>query len=118
MMEKMVQHTVLVSGKGKSKELAINTALGKIQRKVMDEYKAMIIRIEPVSIHVNEAIEHTYTERFLLFFFPRKRSEYTVKLEVDIKITLLKVEEIPFKKIESPDGIVNHIFRNGQVADK
>lgn len=117
-MEKTVQHKVKVSGKGKSKELAINTALGKIQRKVMDEYKAMIIRIEPVSIHVIEAIEHTYTERFLFFFFPRKRSEYNVKMEVDVKITLLKVEEIHFKKTESPDGIVNNIFRNGQVADK
>ncbi|GIN62605.1 hypothetical protein J27TS8_25980 [Robertmurraya siralis] len=117
-MEKIVQFKVSVEGKGKSKELAINTALGKIQRKVMDEFKAMIIRIEPVSIDVIEAIEHTYTERFLLFFFPRKRSVYKVVIDVDVKITLLKVEDIDFKKIESPDGIVNNIFRNGQVADK
>ncbi len=117
-MEKTIQHKVKVEGKGKSKEHAINTALGQIQRKVMDEYKAMIIRIEPLSINVIEAIEHTYTERFLLFFFPRKRHMYKVVMDVDVNITLLKVEDIDFKTIDSPNGIVKSIFQNEQMANK
>lgn len=117
-MERTLQHKVKVEGKGKSKELAINTALGQIQRKVMDEFKAMIIRIEPLSIQVVEAVEHTYTERFLLFFFPRQRHVYKVVMNVDVNITLLKVEDIDFKKTESPSGIVKNIFRNEQIAEK
>ncbi|MEF7562467.1 DUF4312 family protein [Bacillus infantis] len=117
-MEKTIQHRVKVEGKGKSKELAINTALGQIQKKVMDEYKAMIIRIEPLSINVIEAIEHIYTERFLLFCFPRKRHVYKVVMDVDVNITLLKVEDIHFTTTESPSGIVESIIRNEQMANK
>lgn len=117
-MEKIIQHTVKVEGTGKSKEHAINIALGKIQKKVMDEFKGMIIRIEPLGINIIDAIEQTYTERFLLFFFPRKRYVYKVVMNVEVNITLLKVEDIEFKTIESGNGVIHHIFQNERIVNK
>jgi uncharacterized protein (TIGR03578 family) len=117
-MEKTVNQKVRVEGTGKSKEQAVNMALGKIQKKVMDEFKAMIIRIEPLGTEVIEATEQTYTERFLLFFFPRKRHIYKVVLDVNVNIILLKVDEIEFKKIDEQSGVMKSIYRNQQMADK
>lgn len=117
-METTINRKVRVEGTGKSKEQALNTALGKIQRKVMNEYKAMILRIEPLGTEVIDAIEQTYTERFLLFFFPRKRHNYKVVLDVDVNIILLKIDEIKFRKIEDTSGVIKGILRNEQIEGK
>nr|WP_263324308.1 DUF4312 family protein [Neobacillus sp. Marseille-Q6967] len=117
-MEKVIQQKVRVEGTGKTKEHAINIALGQIQKKILNEHKAMMIRIEPLGVEVIEAIEQTYTERFMLFFFPRKRQTYKVVLDVTVQSTLLDVNEIEFKRIEESGGVVNSIFRNQQITEK
>lgn len=117
-MEKVIQTKVRVEGTGKTKEHAVNFALGQIQKKIISEHKAMLIRIEPLGVTVMEAIEQNYTERFLLFFFPRKRQTYKVVLEVTVQCQLLDVSEIEFKRIEEPGGVVNSMFRNQQITDK
>ena len=110
-MKKTIETKVRVEGKGDSKEKALNIALGNIQKKVMKEYKGnMIIRIEPVNVDVVEAIETSYTERFLFIFSPRDRSKYKVVLDVDINLFLLDVEEISFNKIDQGDSLKRNIF--------
>ncbi|WP_026581373.1 DUF4312 family protein [Bacillus sp. J33] len=117
-MEKVIQQKVRVKGTGKTKEHAINFALGQIQKKILDEHKALMIRIEPLGIELIEAIEQTHTERFMLFFFPRKRQTYKVVLDVTVQATLLNVNEIDFKRLEEPGGVMNGIFQNQQITEK
>ena len=109
-MKKTFQTKIQIEGAGKTKELAINTALGKVQSKVMSAYKGMILRIEPLDVSVIEAKELTYTERFLLFFFPRKRSEYKVVLEIEVNVLLLEVEQIVFEKNAAEDSMRNMLL--------
>lgn len=110
-MRKVIETKVRIEGKGDSKEKALNFALGNIQKKIMKDYKGnMIIRIEPVNVEVVEAMETSYIERFLFIFAPRERSKYRVVLEVDVKLFLLDVEEINFKKIEQGNSLKSNIF--------
>ncbi|GLC86924.1 DUF4312 family protein [Lysinibacillus piscis] len=111
-MKKTFQATVQIEGIGQSKELAINTALGSIQKKIMSNYKGLILRIEPIDVTVIEARETTYTERFFLLFFPRKRNQYKVVLEVEVNVFLLDVEEIVFEKTDMPDNMRNMLLGN------
>lgn len=107
----MIQTQVRIEGTGNSKEHALNVALGKIQNKIMTEYKGnMILRIEPINVDVIQAEQFSYTERFLLFFFPRKRSKFSVILDVDVNLFLLDIEEITFKKIEKENTLRSNIL--------
>lgn len=110
-MKKVIETKVRIEGNGDSKERALNTALGNIQKKVMKDYKGnMIIRIEPVNVDVIEAMETSYIERFLFIFAPRERSKYRVVLDVDVKLFLLDVEEINFNKVEQGNSLKRNIF--------
>jgi uncharacterized protein (TIGR03578 family) len=111
-MKKTFQTTVEIDGIGNSKEQAINKALGKIQQKVMSSYKGLILRIEPKDIRVVEAKETTYTERFLFFFFPRKRTTYKVVMEIDVNVFLLETDQIQFEKTEQPETFKTMILGN------
>jgi len=112
-MKKVIETKVRIEGKGDSKERALNTALGNIQKKVMKDYKGnMIIRIEPVNVDVIEAMETSYIERFLFVFAPRKRSKYRVVLDVDVKLFLLDVEEIRFETVEQGNSLKGQIMGN------
>ena len=100
------QVIVTVEGEGDSKQYAFASALGQIQKKMMQESE-VILRIEPIEVEVIKAIEKTYKERFLFFFFPRKRTSYHVELEVTVSVTTLQVSEVEFTKemTDDPDGI-------------
>ncbi|WPK12132.1 DUF4312 family protein [Lysinibacillus louembei] len=111
-MKKTFQAKVQVEGVGQSKELAINTALGSIQKKIMSSYKGLILRIEPLDVSIIEAKETAYTERFFLFFFPRQRSKYKVVLEVEVNVFLLDAEEIVFDKTDVPNNMRNMLLGN------
>lgn len=109
-MKNIFQTKIEIEGIGNSKDLAINRALGNIQKKVMADYNGMILRIEPVDVRIIEAQETTYTERFLFFFFPRKRTEYKVVLEITVNVFLLEVDQIQFNKNDEPETIRNMIL--------
>lgn len=115
MMNKKFLTTLEIEGKGKTKELAINTALGTIQKKVMKKFDNIILRIEPVNISVIEAKEINYTERFLFIFFPRKVKQYYVKLEIKVNIFLMDVESIPFEVEEIPETMETVIMGNPRI---
>lgn len=95
-MYKKFQHKVRIEGKGNTKDQAIASALGKIQKQVNAELQGMIIRIEPLQIEVVEAIEESYIERFLILFFPRKRSLFKVVLDIVVDLFILEIDHINF----------------------
>jgi uncharacterized protein (TIGR03578 family) len=96
-MYKKIVRKVRIEGKGQSKEHTIANALGKIQKTVNAEYSGMIIRIEPINIEIIEALEETYTERFLLFLLPRKRSEFKLVMDIEVDMFLLETDNIDFR---------------------
>lgn len=97
-MQKKQHYKVEVTGTGKTTEQAVASALGKIRKKVTEQLKGMIIRIEPLHVEIVEAIEKEEIERFLLLFFPRKKSTFTVTMHVEVQVTILQLEEIHFTK--------------------
>lgn len=98
----MKQHMttmVSVSGVGNTKDQAFGNALGQIQKTLMKSNDEMMIRIEPLDVEVIEAVEETYTERFLIFFFPRKRSKFKVVLNVTVEMVVLEINKVPFEVV-------------------
>ena len=90
--------TVIVSGKGNKKNEAFASALNDVSKKVLKETTEVLIRIEP----------KVYTEKFLFFFFPRKRVIYHVELAVEVEIQAIAVEEVDFltETIKEPNAVV------------
>ncbi|MGE7607700.1 DUF4312 family protein [Peribacillus frigoritolerans] len=58
----------------------------------------LIIRLEPINVDIIEAIEITYTEHFLFFFFPRERKKYRYILDVKVSVSIVNVSEIQHEK--------------------
>lgn len=106
-MLKKVQDTIRIEGKGASKELAMANAFNKIQKDVMQKYGKIMLRIEPLDVCVITADAITYTEKFLFFFFPRKRTNYAITLDVTIEMSYIDQEEIAFKEVASKRGLVD-----------
>ena len=102
------QTVILVEGKGDSKQHAFASALNQIQKKMMQESE-VILRIEPIKVNVLKASQKNYTERFLFFFFPRKRVSYQVKLEVTVSITTLQIDAVRFDQEMTDDPESIHI---------
>lgn len=97
---------VIVTGKGDSKQHAFASALNEIQKQLMQQTE-VLLRVEPLEVEVLKAVEQTYTEHFLFFFFPRKKISYQVELAVTVAITQLNLATLPFTKLqtEDPEGI-------------
>jgi len=104
--------TVIVSGKGNKKNEAFASALNDVSKKVLKETTEVLIRIEPKEVTIRQAKEQVYTEKFLFFFFPRKRVIYHVELAVEVEIQAIAVEEVDFltETIKEPNAVVR---RNG-----
>ncbi|MDT2597922.1 DUF4312 family protein [Enterococcus dongliensis] len=105
------QVVVTVEGKGDSKQHAFASALGEIQKKMMQESE-VILRIEPVEVEVVKAVQQSYKERFLFFFFPRIRTHYYVELKVTVNVTTIELNEVTFTQetTSDPDGIKIPVF--------
>ncbi|EOI06417.1 hypothetical protein UAY_00468 [Enterococcus moraviensis ATCC BAA-383] len=109
-MEKVTvkkRQVIQVEGTGKEKNLAFANALNQIHNRVLKEKDDVIVRIEPLDIQIIRAEQETFTERFLFFFLPRTRADYRVLLDVEVEITLIEMEMIPFveKRVSDPNGL-------------
>ncbi len=83
---------VIIDGTSKkSLNDAISDAFHKLQYEAYKKTEYPIVYMKAVSAEVLENTTKEYTEKFLLFFFPRKRATYFVKIEVEIEMTVLKV---------------------------
>lgn len=95
-MKKHRQQTIRISGKGNSKQKACAVALMSIQREVLKNSSNIMLRVEPVGVNLISASEEVFTEKFLFFFFPRKRICYSIVLDVTVEISFVDINEINF----------------------
>ncbi|MBU5266696.1 DUF4312 family protein [Virgibacillus proomii] len=86
--------TVMINGKGKTKDEAVSRALSKIQKQIFDKLDQLIIRAEPKSMEEVEATIEEYTERFLFFFLPRRRMKCSVTLKVEVNLKTMNAENL------------------------
>lgn len=112
-MMQSLETTVRVSGKGNSKQEALNRALYKIQKQVMKLYPdSMILRIEPVDVTVVSANKMTYSEKFFFFFFKRIRENFNVTLDIEIQLSLMAINEVSFiEKNQNNTNIIQNLAK-------
>lgn len=100
---KKTSQIVKVSGKGENKAAAFSSALSSVSKQILKESTDVLLRIEPKDVDILSATEKKYTERFLFFFFPRKRTTYEVELNVEVEISLIDMAEVPFRQVDAQD---------------
>lgn len=98
---KKEKSSVTVTGKGRNKKEVFADALSSVQKQITKHANNVPVRIEPDAITILYAEEKNYLERFLFFFFPRKKTEYKLKLKIDVEISSIDVELVDFKKIDA-----------------
>ena len=98
-MKLQQQVTVKVTGEGESKQQAFARALSSIQKEILKNNTNIILRIEPVDVSVITATVTHRTEKFLYFFLPRKRSLYSITLDVTVDICLLDMNQVDFTEV-------------------
>ncbi|MGG5316653.1 DUF4312 family protein [Enterococcus sp. AZ072] len=101
------QQIITVNGRGETKAAAFSDALNQVQKQVLKGTSDVILRIEPKSVTVLSAEEQKYTERFLFFFFPRERVNYSVKLDVEVELLMIDMASVPFEPVAqaAPDAV-------------
>ncbi|WYJ90094.1 hypothetical protein A5888_001822 [Enterococcus sp. 9E7_DIV0242] len=100
---KKTSQIVKVSGKGENKAAAFSSALSNVSKQILKESTDVLLRIEPKDVDILSATEKNYTERFLFFFFPRKRTTYEVELNVEVEISMIDMAEVPFRQVDAQD---------------
>lgn len=98
-MKENQQTTVRVQGTGNSKQRAFAAALSGVQSEVLKNNYNIILRIEPLDVQVVSATEKTITEKFLFFFFPRKKETYSVVLDVSVDLCFVDMSKINFTSL-------------------
>lgn len=99
--------TLRLVGTGKNKQQAFASAFSQIQKDLVKDESKVKVRIEPVEVSLVSALQESYTEKFLFFFFPRKRVNYSVTIDVKVKVTDIDISALDFeaKTLPSPDKI-------------
>lgn len=90
---------VEVSGKGKTKQQALASALAGVQRALCNGENHVLVRIQPQNVVMVEAKELKRIERFLFFFLPRERKQYFTKLKVTVLVSVIETDKIVFETI-------------------
>lgn len=98
-MKNLEKHSVILEGKGKSKEEALGNALMGLQKSIKSGIKDIPIRIEPLEVQIIEGKELTYTERFMFFFMKREVKEYHIKIQVIVNLFTIDIESFNFEKV-------------------
>ncbi len=95
-MTRIREESVTVSGKGATKQSAFSDAISQVQRKIMAGSDDVFLQITPTGIDVLSATAESYIEKFCLFFFPRKKTKYTVTLLVHVSMTVIAMSDVRF----------------------
>ena len=96
MVQEIVKDQIEVEGKGYDKDQAISNALVNIQKKVIEKYGKILLRIEPMGVEITKADEIVYTERFFFIFLPRKRKRYQIIINVSVELSFIDTDKIEF----------------------
>ena len=96
-MCKDVEISIVLDGKGKTKQEAFINAISSLQNKITDKMKGTVIRIEPLDVKFIEGTETRTTEKFLFLFMKREVSAFVVKIEVKVRVFSVDHESFEFK---------------------
>ncbi|MFD7922807.1 DUF4312 family protein [Streptomyces sp. NPDC059740] len=94
------RHTLRLTGTGTSRERAFAEAMGQVQRRVGEKVTGTCIRIEPVDLVVESAVERRWTERFLGLLFPRRRTAYEITVRVEVQVGAVDLAAVDFRVVE------------------
>ena len=97
---------IQVAGSGAEKDIAMANAMASIQKKTMQKYGKIMMRIEPIDVKILRAEAFRYTEKFLYFFLARERVKYEVELEITVEVSFLDPEDIQFKEQVRPSTLI------------
>jgi uncharacterized protein (TIGR03578 family) len=89
--------TVFVQGKGNTKTDAFADALMGIRKAVMVNAGEVLLRIEPENVTLVKAKQYITKEAFLFFFFKRERVQFSVELEVVVKVLAIETQAVVFE---------------------
>ncbi|MDW5500316.1 DUF4312 family protein [Pseudomonas lundensis] len=95
-MKEQYTTSVKVEGKGDSKAKAFASALANVQGSILKSTSNILLRIEPQDVSVLKAEEKITKEKFLFFFLPRERKNYSVTLEITVNVTIINTEKVVF----------------------
>lgn len=85
------ERSVVVTGKGKTKEEAIANAFTSFRKQLQGEI-GTIVKLEPLEVYIlNEDVE-TEVEKFLWIFMPREKSTYTLEMEIEFQIKYIDLK--------------------------
>lgn len=96
-MKTQSTRTVIVQGKGNTKTDAFADALMGIRKAVMGNAGEVLLRIEPENVTLVKAKQHITKEAFLFFFLKRERVQFSVELEVVVKVLAIETQAVVFE---------------------
>ncbi|MNR61358.1 hypothetical protein D3C85_1830950 [compost metagenome] len=70
--------------------------MANVQGTILKSTNNVLLRIEPQDVKVLKAEERTTKEKFLFFFLPRERKNYSVTLEITVNVTIINTEKVVF----------------------
>ncbi|MCM0599163.1 DUF4312 family protein [Periweissella fabalis] len=108
-IEEKVTQTLIIEGTGDTKNAAFADALSKIQGKIIKNSPDVTLKIEPKSVMVLAADQHSYEERFLFIFFPRTRSKFQIKLQVEVEVLTIEMATVKFNEMVMGNNDLNRM---------
>lgn len=104
------QEILSLTGNGETEKEAFQEMFNKIKPELAKKYPGIIMQIEPQNMVVTDAVIHTYTEKFMGFFFPRRRTIYQLKADVTVKTCSFSMEDVKYRRKEEELSFVRHII--------
>lgn len=103
--------TLRLSGSADTKEGAFNKIFSQIKHVVARQTTDLVVRIEPVGLSVVSATETVKHEKFFGLFFPKKRTQYDITVDIEVRLGIVHVENISFQQQTEQTAGVGQLAR-------
>ncbi|UHA74249.1 DUF4312 family protein [Paenibacillus sp. 481] len=103
--------TLALTGKGDTKLKAFQSIFSQVKTTVAKQNPDVLLRIEPMDVEVVSAKALSYTERFLGFLFPRRRTIYELSVKVKVQLRYVSLSDIEFEAQEESLTKVQRVLR-------
>lgn len=109
-MLKETLEVLQLDGCGDSEEQALQALFQKIRPALDTRNTELFLQIEPQAIEIVDAVQRTYTERFLGILFPRRRKKYEITAKITVRIRSFSKQEIVYRQEEEKLSMAKHIL--------
>lgn len=86
---KIVELSFQVNGVGKSRNDAIENGFLQMRKKLSESELGYIVHAKPQNVEIVEEKVDAFIEKFMFFFWPRKKYKYEVKLKIDVQCSFI-----------------------------